>query len=124
MLAGAFVVAVTLAAPVVGVMPFRDLSGGDAQRGSIGEAIRETVTTDLRGVPGLKVVERASVDKIIGEQNLQSRERALDTIAMVRVGTLLGATLIVTGAYQRAGAHVRLTARFVRVETGEIVGTA
>jgi hypothetical protein len=40
------------------------------------------------------------------------------------VGKLLGASLLVTGAYQRAGASVRLTARFVDVETGQIVGTA
>jgi hypothetical protein len=37
---------------------------------------------------------------------------------------LLGATLMVAGAYQKADVNVRLTARFVKVETGEIVGTA
>ena len=42
----------------------------------------------------------------------------------VKVGKLLGASLIVTGAYQRGGSSVRLTARFVKVETGEVVGTA
>jgi hypothetical protein len=40
------------------------------------------------------------------------------------VGKLLGATLMVNGAYQKALPQVRLTARLVNVETGEIVGTA
>ena len=38
--------------PAVAVMPFSDLSGG---KGKVGEAIRETVTTDLKDVAGLAV---------------------------------------------------------------------
>jgi TolB-like protein/tetratricopeptide (TPR) repeat protein len=102
-------------------MPFRDLSGG---KGSIGEAIRETVTTDLKDVGGLRVIERANLDKVLAEQNLQSKKDNLDPLSSVKIGKLLGATLIVAGAYQKAASSVRLTARFVSVETGEIVGTA
>ena len=42
----------------------------------------------------------------------------------IRVGTLLGATMIVAGAYQKAASQVRVTARFVDVATGEIKGSA
>ena len=113
--------ATLLLIPTVAVMPFKDLSGG---RGQVGEAIRETVTVDLKDVPGLKVIERALIDQVIAEQNLQAKKTELDTIATVRVGTLLGATLIVAGAYQRVGEGVRLTARFISVETGEVKGGA
>ncbi len=113
--------AALLLIPTVAVMPFKDLSGG---RGQVGEAIRETVTADLKEVSGLKVIERASIDQVIAEQNLQAKKTELDTIASVRVGTLLGATLLVAGAYQRVGDGVRLTARFVSVETGEVKGSA
>jgi TolB-like protein len=109
------------AAPTVAVMPFKDLSG---QKASIGEAIRETVTTDLKDVPGLRVIERGNLDKVLAEQNLQASKTDLDPLSTVKVGKLLGATLIVAGAYQKAGPSVRLTARFVQVETGEVVGTA
>ncbi len=105
----------------VAVMPFYDLSGG---KGSIGEAIRETVTHDLKDVPGLKVVERSNIDKVLTERNLQGQRADLGANATMTIGKLLGATLIVTGAYQRSGATVRITARFIKVETGEIVGTA
>ncbi len=109
------------AVPTVAVMPFKDLSG---EKGSIGEAIRETVTSDLRDVPGLRVIERANLDQILDEQNLGAKKADLDPTSTARIGKLLGATLMVAGAYQKQAANVRLTARFVKVETGEIIGTA
>jgi TolB-like protein len=113
--------ALAASSPTVAVMPFKDLSGA---KGSIGEAIRETVTTDLKDVSGMKVIERSFVDRILAEQNLQAVKSDLDPLSTVKVGKLLGASLIVAGAYQKAAANVRLTARFVKVETGEIIGTA
>jgi TolB-like protein len=112
------------AGPVVAVMPFRDLVGPAGGRAPVGEALRETITVDLAELPGLKVVERATVDKIIAEQELETRKRELSDVLSVRVGTLLGATLLVTGAYQRSGARVRLTARAIDVASGEIRGSA
>ena len=108
-------------APAIAVMPWKDLAGG---RGAIGEAIRETVTSDLREVREVRVIERGAIDRVLVEQDLQARRADLDPLATVRLGRLVGATMIVTGAYQRVGATVRLTARFVRVETGEVVGSA
>jgi TolB-like protein len=111
------------ATPTVAVLPFKDLTGA-SKGGSIGEAIRETVTTDLKDVPGLRVIERANLDRVLSEQNLQAMRSDLDPLSTVKVGKLLGATLVVAGAYQKAASNVRLTARFVDVETGEIKGTA
>lgn len=118
-----FATARASAAPIVAVMPFRDLSGG-AGKSPVGEAIRETVTADLKEISDLKVVERSAIDKVLSEQNLQANRSDLDASSTVKVGKLLGASLIATGAYQRAGGSVRLTARFVNVETGEVVGSA
>jgi TolB-like protein len=112
--------ALLLATTTIAVMPFKDLSGG---KGQVGEAIRETVTSDLKDA-GLKVVERGNIDKVIAEQNLQAKKNDLGMAESIRVGTLLGATMIVAGAYQKAAAQVRVTARFVDVATGEIKGSA
>ena len=109
------------AGPAVAVMPFKDLSSAHS---SVGEAIRETVTVDLKEVSGLRVIERGAIDKILAEQNLQSSRTDLDPSSTVKVGKLLGAQLIVAGAYQEVKPKIRLTARFVDVETGQIVGTA
>ncbi|HEX8951352.1 MAG TPA: FlgO family outer membrane protein, partial [Polyangia bacterium] len=116
----AFAASAQAAEPVVAVMPFRDLS---AARAPVGEAIRETLTVDL-GEAGVRVVERGAIDRVIAEQSLDDKKRDLPTIGAVRVGTLVGATRIVMGAYQRAGGAVRLTARIVDVASGELVGSA
>lgn len=105
----------------VAVMPFKDLSGSHKP---VGEAIRESVTSDLRSVPGVRVVERSEIDRVISEQKLQASEIDADPLATLRIGKLLGADLMTVGAYQQVGSRVRLTARFVNVETGEVVGTA
>src|SRR4051812_5180889 len=108
------------ATPTVAVLPFRDLSGGKA---AVGEAIRETVTSDLKTLGGVRVVERAQLDRVLGEQHLQGAAD-VDAATAARLGKLVGATLIAVGAYQQAQSAGRLPARFVAVETGEIVGTA
>ena len=102
----------------VAVMPFKDLSGG---KGQVGEAIRETVTSDLKDT-GLKVVERGNIDKVIAEQNLQAKKNDLGMAESIRVGTLLGATMIVAGAYQKAASQVRVTARFGLARASVILG--
>lgn len=103
----------------VAVMPFRDLA---ADSRFIGEAIRETVMADLRQLGGLRVVERASLDRVLAEQKLQQKD--LEVGDAVRVGKVLGAQLMVVGAYQKLAPQVRLTARFIKVETSEVIGTA
>ncbi|MBX5481646.1 MAG: hypothetical protein IRZ16_07370 [Myxococcaceae bacterium] len=109
-------------APIaIAVMPFRDLSGAQTP---VGDGIRETVTSDLRGVPGVRVVERAEIDRVIDEQKLQTTELDRDALATVRLGRLIGADLMTVGAYQRVGRRIRLTARFVDVETGVVTGSA
>ncbi len=108
-------------ATAVAVMPFRDLTGA---KGAVGDAIRESVTTDLRGVRGIRVVERGEIDRVLAEQKLQGAQMDQDPLATVRIGKLIGADLICVGAYQQVGRRVRLTARFVRTQTGEVVGTA
>ena len=105
----------------VAVMPFRDLTGA---KGAVGDAIRESVTTDLRGVKGVRVVERGEIDRVLAEQKLQGAEIDQDPVATLRIGKQNGADLNCVGAYQEVGRRVRLTARFVRTRTGEVVGTA
>lgn len=106
----------------VAVMPFRDLTA--KAKAHVGEAIREVVTNDLKQISDLRVVERGSLDKVLSELKLQVQARDLDNATLARVGKILGASVIVIGAYQEASPLIRLTARFVKVETSEVVGSA
>ncbi|MFO0574692.1 MAG: CsgG/HfaB family protein [Polyangia bacterium] len=107
----------------VAVMPFRDLT--QKTRAHVGEAIREVVTNDLKQISDLRIVERSSLDKVLAELKLQATGGGeLDNATLSRVGKILGASVIVIGAYQESSPLIRLTARFVKVETSEVMGSA
>ncbi len=56
--------------------------------------VADKLTAKLAGKPGITVIDRASVDKIIKEQNFQNSDRSSSDTA-VRIGKLLGAAEIV-----------------------------
>jgi hypothetical protein len=60
---------------------------------------------------------------VMNEQALQLTG-AIDEATVVTVGKLLGASILVVGAFQKQEQTVRLTARFVDVQTGGILQTA
>ncbi len=76
----------------------------------------ETVTADLRRA-GHRVVERAQLAEALAQVAAQ---HASDVDAAVVAGRVVGAKSIVLGSVQRSGANVRLVARVVVIETGEV----
>src|SRR5580698_3946086 len=56
--------------------------------------VTDQLTAKLAGKPGFTLIDRASVDKIIKEQNFQNSDRSSSDTA-VRIGKLLGAAEIV-----------------------------
>ena len=88
----------------------------------IGTGIAETVTSDLKNVPGLSVIGRARVFEAV--KNLSSGEFGrIDDSPAIDAGRRLGASYVVVGGYQRLGQVVRITAQFVDVRTGTLLRT-
>lgn len=86
----------------------------------IGAGIAETVTADLKNVQGLTVIGRERVFDAL--RNIDPGDtRTPDDRFAIDVGRGLGARWIVAGAYQRLGELIRITARFVEVDTGAVV---
>ncbi len=86
----------------------------------IGSGIAETVTADLKNVPGLTVIGRERVFDAL--RNLDSaHESPHDDRFAIEIGRGLGARWIVAGAFQRFGPQIRITARFVEVDTGAVL---
>ncbi len=106
----------------VAVMPFKNLNE-EAQLGWLSRGIAETLISDIRTTGALEVVERDQVNVALAELKLQL-ERGVQPASAVRLGKLVGAKTVVIGAYQHHLGQLRITARFVSVETGEILGTA
>ena len=88
----------------------------------IGSGIAETVTADLKKIKGLTVIGRERVYEVLRRLSIE-HDAETDEALATSVGREIGARWIVCGGYQRIGDMLRITARFVDVETGEVIKT-
>ena len=87
----------------------------------IGEGIAETVTSDLKNVHRLAVHGRAQIFELL--KTLAPAGDATDERLAIDVGRRLGAWWVVTGAYQRIGPRIRITAHVIEVLTATLIKT-
>jgi len=90
----------------VAVLPFRDLSGNDADS-YIALGIPEMVIDQLSTVPGYTVIARSS-----------SFKDALGNVDAREVGRRLGARYLIDGSVQRSGDSLRVSAQLLDAEAG------
>lgn len=89
----------------------------------LNRAIPEAITTVFAQISDLVLIERLQIDKVGAELSL-AESKYTDPDTVVRIGKLLGANYVIIGSYQKAGRKLRMTARRVKVETGEIFEAA
>lgn len=77
----------------------------------------------LNGATGLKVIERERIQWLLEELDLQQEDGRVDQATAVRTGKLLGATTVLFGSFMKHKNDLRINARLVKVETGEIIMT-
>lgn len=82
--------------------------------------LAQMLITDLSAHPEHSIVERARIQDVLDELQL-GHSGMVDTTTAARVGALLGAEYLVLGSYFELMGQLRIDARVVRVETGEIV---
>ena len=87
----------------------------------LGTGIMETVTADLKDVPGLAVIGCERICEV--EKRLTGHASRGESELAVRLGREVGARWVVTGGFQRLGDRLRITARATEVESGEILTT-
>jgi superkiller protein 3 len=102
----------------VAVLPFENLNR-DSTYQVLSRGMCESLIDGLSSVQSLTLVERAQVEKALKEQAL-GLTGAVDEKTAPKTGQLLGAKYVVMGSYQVIGNQMKITARFVNVETGEI----
>jgi TolB-like protein len=109
--------------PGIAVMPF-DNSGSYGQDKENFDALQKGIAgmliSELAANPAARVVERAEIQKLLEEQNLGATGR-VDPQSAAKVGKLVGARYVITGAFIDFYGDFRLDARIVNVETSEIV---
>ena len=111
--------------PTLAVLPFVNsaIGAGNAELAPLSKGIADLLITDLAQNPGLRVVERENIQRLLDEQRLGQDGRVDDATA-ARIGKLLGAKHMVTGAFitDRSGKMV-ITLKSIDSETGRIEWT-
>lgn len=100
-----------------------DNRSGQEQWQPLSKGLADMLITDLAETEGVTVVERDRLQAVLAEINL-GKSKFIDPATAQRLGKGLGATHIMTGAYQFSGAKVRIDARAIDVATGAVTVTA
>jgi non-specific serine/threonine protein kinase len=105
----------------VAVMTFSNITGEAADEW-IGSGIAETVTSDLKKVRGLSVIGRERTFEVLKDLQTGALNDFDESVA-IDIGRRLAASWILGGGYQRIGEMIRITARVIDVNTGEVIRT-
>ncbi|MEZ4702031.1 MAG: CsgG/HfaB family protein [Rhodothermales bacterium] len=106
------------------VVDFTNSSIDDAERyDALSTGLSSLMLNQLSGATGLKVIERERIQWLLDELDLQQEAGRVDPATAVRTGKLLGANAVLFGSFIKHGKNLHLSARLVKVETGEILMT-
>ncbi len=101
------------------VLPFENLTRQPADEW-MGLSFAESLTGSLAKLPVLQVIERSQLKRVLSEQNF-SQSALVDSTQAPALGKLVGAKRMVVGHYQKIGEQLRIQARVIQVETGEVL---
>lgn len=102
----------------VAVLYFQNQGNPELEPLKVG--IAQMLTTDLVGAGQAKIVERVQLQAVLDELKL-GHSAVADKDTSAKVGKLLGAEYLLMGSYFSLAGTLRVDARLVKVETGEIV---
>jgi len=104
----------------IAVLPFKELDG---QPTVLGTYLAEELVTNLFEAPGLSIVERTMLDRLVGELKLD-QTGLIDPETAKRVGKIAGVDAIVTGTITDLSSYVSLNARLIDAQSGRIFAAA
>jgi tetratricopeptide (TPR) repeat protein len=99
----------------VAVLNFANITGNPADDW-VGQGIAESLTSDLTRIKRVAVVPREQIFEL--QRSLSELGKHLDDRQAMALGRRLHASVAVSGAYQRLGERIRITAQAIDVETG------
>lgn len=104
----------------IAVVEFADLEGNIT---NFGRFLAEELITRLHETEKFKVIERQLLNQVIKEQKL-TLSGIVDPKSAKQLGQVLGVDAIVSGSITDLGKTVRVNARLISTETGEIFAVA
>ena len=119
--AGAQEAAVTNRAPLPSaILPFAER--GPTVRG-YGEKVSELLFAALAEQPDLWLVDRQDIEKVLSEHEL-SASGMVDPAQAVKIGSLTGAKVLITGSVLEVDKDLRLIAKIIGTETTRVLGVS
>src|SRR5690606_13649187 len=104
------------------VMDFTNASVDEKERfDPMQQGFASMMINYLEGATDLKVIERERIQWLLEELELQRDPGLVDQASAVRTGKLLGANTVLFGAFTVHGREMWISARLVKVETGEVL---
>ncbi|MCA9517718.1 MAG: hypothetical protein KC635_22415, partial [Myxococcales bacterium] len=100
-----------------------DNHAASAAYGALEKGLADMLVTDLAVADDLQLVEREKLSAVVEELKL-GQSGLIDPKTAQKMGRLLGADLVLTGSIVAIEPEMRLDARIVAVETGEVLATA
>lgn len=97
-----------------------DNSSDDKKLDQLKKGLADMLISDLSKVSMLDVVERARLEEILKEQELNNSAK-FDNETATKIGKLLGAEHIMTGSFFELMGRLRIDSRLIDVETGRII---
>lgn len=104
----------------IAVVEFADLEGNVT---NFGRFMAEELITKLHETEKFKVIERQLLNQVIKEQKL-TLSGIVDPASAKQLGRVLGVDAIVSGSITDLGKTLRVNARLINTETGEIFAVA
>ena len=109
--------------PGIAVLPFEN-GGSYGQDKENFEALQRGIPgmliSELAQNPAARVVDRAEIQKLLGEQDLGEAGR-VDAATAAKIGKLVGAKYMIAGTFVDLYGRFRMDARIINVETSEIL---
>lgn len=122
----AFAAALVLATSARGAVPvavsYFDNDTGLADLAPLSKGLADMLITDLGNLSSITIVEREKLNAVLGELKL-SKSKFIDPKTAQKLGKGLAAQFILTGSYHVAGEAMRIDARVVKVDSGQVAGT-
>jgi hypothetical protein len=98
-----------------------DFASPDDAVHDLGPKIGALISADLSAEPDLELVERAELEKALGEQEL-GLSGTVSADSAAKVGQLTGAKVLVTGRVFQVGGNPVIVAKIIGTETSRVYG--
>lgn len=102
------------------VLPFAERGMGVK---GYGEKVSDLLFAALSAEPDLWLVERQDIEKVLSEQEL-SASGMVDSSKAVKIGSLTGAKVLITGSVVEVDKNVQLIAKIIGTETTRVLGAS